>query len=62
MTIQLIKNKRYNGKYVAVKSADDDTVISSGDHVQEVYKKAAKKGYKDSWIVYVPKKDVVQIY
>jgi hypothetical protein len=62
MTIQVIKNKRYNGKYVAVKSVDDDTVVSSGDHIQEVYKKAAKKGYKAPWIVYVPKKNIVQIY
>ena len=62
MAVQLVKEKKYNGQYVAVKSADDDTVISSGDHVREVYKKAAKKGYKDPWIIYVPKKDIVQIY
>ena len=62
MTIQLIKNKRYTGKYVALKSFEDGTVISSGAHVKEVYEKAAKKGYKGPVIIYVPKKDVVQIY
>ena len=62
MAVQIVKEKKYSGQYVAVKSFEDDTVISSGDHVQEVYKKAAKKGYEDPVIVYVPKKDIIQIY
>ncbi len=62
MTVQLVKEKKYSGQYVALKSFEDDTVISSGDHVNEVYEKAAKKGYKNPVIAHVPKKDVIQIY
>ena len=47
MAIRLRNEKKYSGKYVALKSFEDDTVISSGDHINEVYKKAAKKGYKN---------------
>ena len=43
MTIRLRNEKKYSGKYVALKSFADDTVMSSGDCIQEVYKKAEKK-------------------
>lgn len=43
VTIRLRNEKKYSGKYVALKSFADDTVISSGDRIQEVYKKAEKK-------------------
>ena len=62
MGIHLRKEKKYSGKYVALKSFTDDTVISSGDRIQEVYKKAEKKGYKNPVIAHVPEKDVIQIY
>ncbi|MDO9464159.1 MAG: DUF5678 domain-containing protein [bacterium] len=62
MTVQLVKEKKYSGQYVALKSFEDDTVISSGDHVNEVYEKAAKKGHNDPVIIYVPKKDMVQVF
>ena len=62
MGIHLGEEKKYSGKYVALKSFTDDTVISSGDRIQEVYKKAEKKGYKNPVIAHVPKKDVIQIY
>ncbi len=62
MTVQLVKGKKYSGQYVALKSFEDDTVISSGGRIQEVYEKAAKKGYKNPVIAHVPKKDMVQIF
>ena len=62
VTIRLRNEKKYSGKYVALKSFADDTVISSGDRIQEVYKKAEKKGYKNPVIVHVPEKDMVLIY
>ena len=43
MAIRFRNEKKYRGKYVALKSFTDDTVISSGDRIQEVYKKAEKK-------------------
>jgi len=62
MSVQLLKGKKYSGQYVALKSFEDATVISSGDRIQEVYKKAEKKGYKNPVIAHIPKKDVIQIY
>ena len=62
MAVQLVKEKKYSGQYVALKDFKDSTVIGSGSQPQEAYEKAAKKGYKDPVIVYVPPKDVVQIY
>ncbi|MDO9464523.1 MAG: DUF5678 domain-containing protein [bacterium] len=62
MSVQLLKGKKYSGQYVALKSFEDATVISSGDRIQEVYEKAEKKGYKNPVIAHIPKKDVIQIY
>ena len=62
MAIRLRKEKKYSGQYVALKSFTDDTVISSGDRIHEVYKKAEEKGYKNPVIAHVPEKDMVLIY
>lgn len=62
MTVQLIKDKKYSGQYVALKDFKDSTIIGSGTQPQEAHIKAVKKGYKNPVIVYVPKKGVVQIY
>ena len=62
MSIRLRNEKKYSGKYVALKSFTDDTVISSGDRIQEVYKKAEKKRYRNPVIAHIPKEDMVLIY
>lgn len=58
----LIKNSRFNGRYVTMKSFNDNTVISDGDTPQEAYGKALEKGYKNPVITFIPTKDMVQIY
>jgi hypothetical protein len=58
----LIKNKKYNGRYVAIKDFDDKTIIGDGKNPQEAYEKAVKKGYKDPVVLFVPIKNMVQIY
>ena len=58
----LIKDTRYTGRYVAIKDFNDNTVISDGKEPQEAYKKAVEKGYNNPVVLFVPLKDMVQIY
>lgn len=58
----LIKNKKYSGKYVALKDFNNHTVIGSGKTIQDAYEKASEKGFKDPVIFYVLPKNLVQIY
>lgn len=58
----LIKDEKYSGQYVVVKGLEDPEVIASGDDPQEIYKKAIEKGFSDPLILFVPNKDMVQIY
>ncbi|MEW5758510.1 MAG: DUF5678 domain-containing protein [Candidatus Omnitrophota bacterium] len=58
----LIKDSGYEGKYVALKSFNDSTVISNGITPQEAYEKAIEKGFARPVLIFVPVKDMVQIY
>jgi len=58
----LITERKYNGRYVAIKDFNDGTVISDGESPQEAYKKAIEKGFGEPVILFVPLKDMVQIY
>lgn len=58
----LIKDDKYAGKYVALKDFNDSTVISDGATPQEAYQKAIQKGHKHPVLIFVPQKDMVQIY
>ncbi len=58
----LIKNNDLAGKYVAMKSFEDATVIGSGDSPKEAYDEAQREGYKEPVITFIPVKDMVQIY
>lgn len=62
MAQTLIKEKKYSGCYVAIEDFDKAVVISSGKDPQKVYEEAVKKGYFEPVIVFVPNKDIVQIY
>jgi len=62
MAQTLIKEKKYNGRYVAIEDFDNNVVIGSGDNPNEAYEAAVKKGYSNPVILYVPVKDMVQIY
>lgn len=58
----LIKDKKYTGKYVAIKDFDSKEVIASGEFPEEIYLKATAKGYKNPVIFFVPFENMVQIY
>lgn len=58
----LVKDDRLNGKYIAIASLENPAVISSGTDPKEVYKEAQQKGCTDPVMVYIPEKDMVQIY
>lgn len=58
----LIKDKKYSGQYVALADFDKTSVISHGKDPQKVHEQAVKKGYREPVIVFVPTKNLVQIY
>lgn len=58
----LVKNKKYIGKYVAMKDFDNLKVVGAGNTPTEAYEKALSKGYNTPVIAFVPAKDMVQIY
>ena len=50
----LIRERKYNGRYVALKDFDDHVVIADGNDPKEVYELAVKKGYPDPVILSSP--------
>ena len=62
MEIVLVNTNEYDGRYVAMKSFDDRTVVGVGDDPEAAIKDALRKGYEDPVIIYVPEKDMVHIY
>jgi hypothetical protein len=58
----MIKTDKYNGRYVAMKSFDDHTVVGVGDDPETAIKDATSKGYKNPVLLYIPEKELVHIY
>jgi len=58
----LVKTDRYNGRYVALKSFNDNRIVGSGKDPETALKEAAAKGFKDPVLVYIPEKEMVHIY
>ena len=58
----LVKDEKLSGKFVALKEFDDKTVIADGKDPSEVLEKAIQKGYKNPVILFVPIRNMVQIY
>jgi len=58
----LIKENKYNGRYVAIRDFGDGRVIADSKDPKEAYDKAVKQGYSNPVIVFIPTKDMVQIY
>lgn len=58
----LIKTDEYNGRYVAMMSFDDPTVVGVGDDPATALGDAASKGYGDPVLLYIPEKETVFIY
>jgi len=57
----LVKTDRSNGRYVTIKSFEDNTIVGSGENPETALKEAAKKGFKDPVLVYIPEADMVHI-
>ena len=58
----LITGKSYEGKYVALRSASDRTVIASGDRPEAALRDAQEQGVSNPVIFFVPSHDVALVY
>jgi hypothetical protein len=58
----LVKTNEYNGRYVALKSFEDHSVVGVGDDPESALKDARANGVDDPVLVYIPDPDTVQIY
>lgn len=59
----LIKDsEKYRGQYVATRSFKNKKVVCYGVDPGKVFNKAKEMGVKAPVVVYIPKKDMLQIY
>ena len=58
----LIKEKKFEGKYVALEDMDHPSPIADGKSPEEVYESAVKKGFANPLIIYIPLHGMIQIY
>jgi hypothetical protein len=58
----LIKESRYEGKFVAMASFKDRKVLASGNVAEKVFERARKKGFSSPVIFYVPKQTETNIF
>jgi len=58
----LISEEGYEGKYVALRSMSDRTVIASGDDPETVMKEAREQGADDPVVFFVPSHDITLVY
>jgi len=58
----LISEEGYEGKYVALRSMSDRTVIASGDDPEAVMKEVREQGADNPVIFFVPSHDITLVY
>jgi len=58
----LVNDKKYRGRYVALKSFDDNTVVGSGKTPGRALKQAHDAGVKEPVLLFVPRKNVPWVY
>ena len=58
----LVNSDKYYGQYVALKSIKDNSIVGAGYTPEKALEKARKKGIQNPILLYVPDKDIVQIY
>ncbi len=58
----LVRDEKYEGKYVAFRSVSDHTVIAEGQTPESVLESAKKNGYDHPMVLYVPNKDISCCY
>jgi hypothetical protein len=60
--LKFLADKKYEGKFVALRSLTDNTIIAYGDDPSEVISLAADKGVEEPIIFFVPEADVRYAY
>jgi len=58
----LVNTNEFNGRYVAMKSFHDNTIVGVGVDPEKALKDAEAKGFKNPVLLYIPEKDLVHIY
>jgi hypothetical protein len=58
----IIHGEHYSGCFVATPSFNDNTVIAHGRKAEKVRESAEKQGHSKPVIIYVPKKNTVNLY
>jgi len=62
-SISLVRDaEKYGGQYVATKTFQSKTVISSGSNPETVLKDAKRQGVEEPVVFYIPKKDTVYLF
>jgi hypothetical protein len=58
----LITEEGHEGKYVALRSLVDRSVVASGDEPEAVMEQARQKGCREPLIFYVPEHNISLVY
>ena len=58
----MVNNRKYIGKYVAMKSFNNRTIIASGKDPIDVMGRAERKGFPDPLVIFVPPKGMANIF
>jgi hypothetical protein len=58
----LISEEGYEGKYVALRSVSDRTVVASGDDPETVMQEARERGAAQPVLFFVPSHDITLVY
>lgn len=58
----LVKDDKYKGQYVALKSFKDNYIVASGSQPGEVIALAERQGCKSPVIMFVPEKEMTHVY
>jgi len=58
----LITEEGYEGKYVAIRSFVDRTIVASGDNPKDVMTGARRAGCSKPVIFYVPEHNITLVY
>lgn len=62
MSLALVADKKYQGKYIAFNPDEGKKVVAFGRDAGTVIKKARARGVKTPAVIFVPKEDVAYIY
>lgn len=58
----LVKDDKYEGKYVAFVSVTDHKIVAEGESPEDVFNEAKKSGCPQPMIVFVPDKGMTCCY